>query len=222
VVDRISRLTRRSQSFPIRRVFAREDGELRTSSGWPTVTTDRQRVRSAKTVTPQLHTGWVRSGFIPGGELPGKRSLIVPALTGLIFELADLIRECITHGCCYFVIEAPARHRYVQGLIRPGEDLSLESVSNASLGNCYRLHCLDREQQRRLAQLGWHPPDACSRNWYHHLNTLRDPTPLAAELLVRTLAEIHGIRTRSVLNVVIGLAIGGTSPIPVERRQSAS
>jgi hypothetical protein len=158
----------------------------------------------------------VSSRFIPGGALPASRSLIVPTLTGLISELAGLIGECMTHACCFFVIEVPARHRYVQGLIRPGEDLSLESVSNASLGNCCRLHRLDGEQERALAKLGWHPPDAGSPNWYRRLNTQRDLTALAAEFLVRTLAEIHWVRVRSRLNIVLGRAIGGTSRVPVE------
>jgi hypothetical protein len=159
--------------------------------------------------------------FISGGELPSNRSMIVPTLTGLISELAGFVGACTKHACCYFVIEVPARHRYVQGLIRAGEDLSLESVSNASLGTCCPVHCLDTEQERALAKLGWQTPDAASPNWYRSLNTQRDPTALAAEILVRTLAEIHGVRERSRLNIVIGRAIGGTSRAPVPRRQSA-
>jgi hypothetical protein len=145
--------------------------------------------------------------------------VIAPTLTGLIEEVAGLVEGCLRHGHCYFVIEAPAQHRYVQGLIRAGSDFWLESVRDASLANCCGEHCLTADQERSLTRLACLPPDEHSPNWYRMLDTTRDPTSLAAELLVRTLAEVHQTRAHSHLHISIGKAIGSLNRTPVERRE---
>ncbi|MBV8952318.1 MAG: hypothetical protein JOZ99_15700 [Actinobacteria bacterium] len=113
--------------------------------------------------------------------------------TELIRELEHLIRRCLQHGACYFIVEAPDVHRYVQGLIDRLGRFVVESVSNTSLGSeCAGEHGLSDADQLRLIRLGWSAPDASSPNWYREVNpSLIAPSPLVAELLVRTLVEVH-------------------------------
>ncbi len=164
----------------------------------------------------------VRPFIVPDRELPGSRCLTAPTLTGLIGEVASLVEDCVENGNCFFVIEAPAQHRYVQGLIRAGSGLRLESVSNAFLANCCEHHCLGAEQERALLGLAWRSPDERSPNWYRELDITRDPAALAAELLVRTLAEVHQTHAGSRLHVAAGKALGPPNRAPVERQRRAS
>ncbi len=172
-------------------------------------------------VTPKVHAADVSLNNVPRHQLPGNRCLTAPTLTALITEVAYLIEECLQHGGCYFVIEAPEQRRYVQGLIRAGSPFWLESVSDASLANCCEEHCLTARQEHTLTRLAWCPPDKQSPNWYRALDTIRDPTSLAAELLVRTFAEVHQARVDSRLEVTIGEAIGPTRRRAVDRRRAS-
>jgi type III secretion system-like peptide-binding chaperone len=150
----------------------------------------------------------MRSDSVADSDLPGGRCLIAPTMVGLMSAIAALVEECLSHGCCYFVIDLPEPRRYVQGLTRPDCRLWLESVSNASQGNSCQANRLDADDERELARLGWHAPDRRSPNWYRELDVRRGPAALAAELLVRTLAEVHGTKAGTPITVVIGRAVG--------------
>src|SRR5512133_2304224 len=105
-----------------------------------------------------MHTADVTSNSVAESALPGGRCLIAPTLVGLMSAIAALVEECLNHGCCYFVIDVPARQRYVQGLIRSDCRLWLESVSTASQGNSSGQNRLDADDERELARLGWRVP----------------------------------------------------------------
>lgn len=148
------------------------------------------------------------SGIPARPEPPAERSIVAPTLTALIHEVATLVDECVEHGNCFFVIEAPDQHRYVQGLILDDGTLWLESVSDASLNHCCEEHCLTNEQIRTLAHLAWHAPTDDAPNWYRELDTTRAPARLAAELLARTLHDAHGVPPGARLGVLTGEALG--------------
>ena len=141
-------------------------------------------------------------------EPPAGRSIVAPTLTDLIHELAAVIDECIEHGNCFFIVEAPDQHRYVQGLIRNGGTLWLESVSDESLNHCCEEHCLTVEQIRTLVHLGWRTPAEDAPNWHRELDASRAPARLAAELLARTLSGAHGVPPAARLGVSTGEALG--------------
>lgn len=141
-------------------------------------------------------------------EPPAERSIVAPTLTGLIQEVATLVDECVEHGNCFFIIEAPDQHRYVQGLIRDDGSLWLESVSDASLNHCCEEHCLTAEQIRALVHLAWCAPTEDAPNWNRELDTTRAPARLAAELLARTLSSAHGVLPGARLGVLTGEAVG--------------
>jgi hypothetical protein len=170
-------------------------------------------------VTHYVHAAYMNANLVPERDLPGSRCLIAPTPTALVREVAGLVEACLQHGDCYFIIEAPEQHRYVQGLVQAGSGFWLESVSDFSLANCCEEHRLTANQERTLKWLAWRPPDNHSPNWYRVLDTTRDPSSLAAELLVRTLAEVHRTKPRSRLHVSIGRAIGSLNRKPVERQQ---
>lgn len=112
-----------------------------------------------------------------------------------------------------FIIEAPVSHRYVQGLVDRFGRFFVESVSNASLGTeCARQHGLSDADHLRLIRLGWSPPDQSSPNWYRRVNMRQiSPSPLVAEVLIRTLIEVHRADP-SVLTVSVGHATPCPSP----------
>jgi len=140
----------------------------------------------------------------PGGMLTGMGCTdfdcdieFPPTLTAtsplaLFEELRGVVERCLAHGDCFFIVESEVVHRYVQGLV-DDDGLVLESVSNTSLGNeCATEHGLSAEDQRHLARLGWAPPDERNPNWFRHLDAdAHHPAALAAEILVRTLLEVH-------------------------------
>ena len=142
--------------------------------------------------------------------------------TGLIIELERLIRRCLEHGVCYFVIDARKTHRYVQGLTNRFGAFLVESVSNESLGaECRRAHGLTDADHGRLARLGWLPPGKASPNWHRTIDpTWSAPSPLVAELLVRTLVEVHRAAP-SGLTVTLGHAQTETPRRPVEDSDAA-
>jgi hypothetical protein len=144
----------------------------------------------------------------PELEPPARRTIVAPTLTGLIHEIAGLIDECVEHGNCFFVIEAPEQHRYVQGLVRDHGALWLESWSDASLNHCCEEHSLTAQQTRMLVHLAWRAPDDDAPNWYRELDTTRAPARLGAELLARTLTDVHEIAPGARLDVVTGEALG--------------
>ena len=155
-----------------------------------------------------MSTRQVASGTPTRPEPPAGRSIVAPTLTALIHEVACLIDECVEHGNCFFIIEAPDQHRYVQGLIRDDGTLWLESVSDESLNHCCEVHCLTAEQIRTLVHLAWRAPAEDAPNWYRELDTTRAPARLAAELLARTLSSAHGVPSGARLSVLTGEALG--------------
>ena len=165
-------------------------------------------VHAARKVPPRVRAAGMRTSGRVDPEPPAPRTLVAPTFTGLIREVAGLVEECVEHGNCYFVIEAPERHRYVQGLIRHRDTLWLESVSDGSLANCCEEHCLTAEQRRTLVYLAWRPPEDDAPNWYRELDLTRGPARLAAELLVRTLITAHAVQPGTRLGVLTGESLG--------------
>ena len=155
-------------------------------------------------------------------EHPAGRSIVAPTLTTLIHEVACLIDECVEHGNCFFIIEAPDQHRYVQGLIRDDGTLWLESVSDESLNHCCEVHCLTAEQIRTLVHLAWRAPTEDAPNWYRELDTTRAPARLAAELLARTLSSVHGVPPGARLGVLTGEALGPPCRVAVAVGEQAT
>ncbi|HEY6427104.1 MAG TPA: hypothetical protein VIX84_07705 [Acidimicrobiales bacterium] len=125
---------------------------------------------------------------------------------------------CVGHGQCFFIVESEVQHRYVQGLVFPGEPLELESVSNESLGNCCEEHCVSHDDVIRLRHLGWAPPDAQVPNWSRTLRLFGSDT-LAAELLARTMTDVHrAIPGR--LNITVDEAVAGPVTHECRRRET--
>jgi hypothetical protein len=112
--------------------------------------------------------------------------------TELLAETCSLVDSLLAHDDCYLIVEAPSSHRYIQALATKGR-LSVESVSNQSLGrSCADEHGLDPADHTHLVRLGWLPPDGHSPNWQRHVSEPWPwPASMVAELVVRTLVEVH-------------------------------
>jgi hypothetical protein len=135
--------------------------------------------------------------------------LDVTTPTELLDALCRLVDGAHAHGRCYFVVEAPDAHRYVQGLVTDDRVLEIESVSNESLGKeCAEEHGLTDADHARLVRLGWLPPDERSPNWHREIvEPWPWPASMAAELLTRTLHEVHRAEPAK-LEVIVGHAAG--------------
>jgi hypothetical protein len=111
----------------------------------------------------------------------------------LFAELRELIDGCLLHGGCFFIIDANHAHRYVQGLLDHDGRFTIEASSNASLGApCLAGHPLTDNDHARLRRLGWFPPGPGRPNWYRTIDwEWHYPSPLVAEILARTLLDVH-------------------------------
>jgi hypothetical protein len=111
----------------------------------------------------------------------------------LFDELRGLVDCCLLHGACYFIIDANRSHRYVQGLLDRKGVFTIEAVSNESLGEvCAAEHPIIDTDHATLIRLGWLPPTEDNPNWHRSIDwEWHYPSPLIAELLVRTLVEVH-------------------------------
>jgi hypothetical protein len=111
----------------------------------------------------------------------------------LFDELRGVVDCCLLHGACYFIIDANRAHRYVQGLIDRHGHFTIEAVSNDSLGEpCAKEHPITDADHATLVRLGWLPPNEDTPNWHRQIDwEFHYPGPLVAELLVRTLVEVH-------------------------------
>ena len=115
--------------------------------------------------------------------------------TELLTEICTAVDGLLARDDCYLIIDAPHHHRYVQVLVKNG-CLYAESASNDSLGTtCAAEHGLSHADHAHLIRLGWLPPNDDSPNWHR---AITEPWPwpasMVAELLVRTLVEVHDIR----------------------------
>ena len=134
--------------------------------------------------------------------------------TDLLVRICSLVDGALVHGDCYVIIDALRSHRYVQVLAKHGR-LAVESVSNGSLGTtCSAEHGLTADDEARLAWLGWRAPDDQSPNWYREFTEPWPwPASMVAELLVRTLVEVHDVALDELAVTVHHAGNGGRHPV---------
>jgi hypothetical protein len=145
--------------------------------------------------------GWRR---LVGGEA----GLAGRSARRLLLAVRAVIDTCLEFRPMFFIIEEGTTGRYVQGLVDPDGLLVIETVSNESLGPKWAaLGGLDDHDHAELVRLGWHPPDFRSCNWYRTLPENPSAAPLAAEILARTLLDVHH-SAQADLRVDFGVAIG--------------
>ena len=141
--------------------------------------------------------------------------LVGNATEALFDEVRDLIDQCLDHRECFFIIEAPERGAYVQGII-DHEGFEIEAVSNTSLGIPAGTDFgLDAADHALLESLGWSAPDDEIPNWFRYLDAYaHQPAALASEILVRTLLEVYGAEPGG-FKLKTGHCAEGTVRIPV-------
>jgi hypothetical protein len=137
-------------------------------------------------------------------------------LTDLLEELEAILEQMIRHGCCYCSLTVAGAYDYfVQVAAFPDGELRAEAVSTSQAQNgCSRMP-LSRWQIAALLQLGWRRPCPGSSsapktaddlvNFHRTANPeWLSPAPMFAELLVRTLVEVYGLRSPADLELRYG------------------
>ena len=124
----------------------------------------------------------------------------------LRMELAGILANLLVDRRTYLTLEFRSRQsRYVQA-ITFDQGLHAETVADAFLADDEQLTVVDHQ---RLLGWGWvqpEPDEEGSPNWYCDWD---DPVDVhdAADLLVRTLVEVHGLDTPTDLALGVGESV---------------
>ena len=100
--------------------------------------------------------------------LTGYDKGLTTTVGSLTANLAELVGSMMTSGRSIVVIAEFTDHRYVQFLVRPGEGVFAEVISNLNIGDQVALSPTDEEA---LGRLGFDEPLAgASPNWSFHVD----------------------------------------------------
>jgi hypothetical protein len=114
-------------------------------------------------------------------------------------ELIGLLAHMMADRRTFMVLTHTGRsNRFVQ-VLTYDDNLYLESVADEFLDE----EPLTADDHRRLLDLGWDPPaENATPNWHHRADEPVDVV-VAADLLIRTLVEVHGLETPTELEIEV-------------------
>jgi len=129
-------------------------------------------------------------------------TLLADTWTALLPVLQSAIEEVMRHGRAYVAVhDAGLQDAFVQfGVTAEGWVVAEASGTVAGRSCCQGRHEVTRDQQTRLASLGWRrlsserAASTPSKLWERPLDERwHSPAPLYSELFVRTLVEVFGV-----------------------------
>ena len=113
-----------------------------------------------------------------------------PAITRRRLEVAAALEELLTRpDGNHLVVQADAEPSYWTQYLADDGAVWCEAVSNEFIPSDY---ALGNGQMRRLAELGWNPPEENLPNWWWAA-TKETPSDEIAALTVKTLTSVYGV-----------------------------